>query len=70
MISHRTRQYRGHGPDSFAMRLEIDPARSGRTLRWSWSDDPEWNVQVCHDCDFTRGYQCDECRRLVTFHRA
>jgi hypothetical protein len=68
-MSHRGRKYRGHLPDYFTMMLEDDPSRQCLTHRWDWSDEPDWNVEVCRDCDFTTGEQCEACAKQRARHR-
>lgn len=69
VISHTSPAYRGNPPDYFTPPFEDEPARMGRTIRWCWSDEPVWNVQVCKECDFTRGIQCEHCEAKRALHR-
>ena len=69
VMRHCSKAYRGNPPDFFAPMLEEEPARSGCTWSWTWSDEPVLNVQVCPDCDWSRGKQCDECADIYARHR-
>jgi hypothetical protein len=70
VMSHRVKAYRGNPPDYFAPMMEAEPARAlGFTQRWEWTDDPDWNVEVCAECDFTRGKQCKPCAAVRAKHR-
>jgi hypothetical protein len=69
VMSHRVKAYRGNPPDYFSPMLEDDPAHGGWTSGWTWSDEPVWNVEVCAECDFTRGKQCKPCAAVRAKHR-
>ena len=69
VMSHRSKAYRGNPPDYFAPMLESETSHMGKTVRWTQTDEPDWNVQVCRECDFTKGIQCKPCKALYARHR-
>ena len=73
VVMRHTNKWRGHLADSFAPNDETDPiyelGRIKRSRYWN-HERPIANVEVCRDCDFTRGKQCKACASVRARHRS